>query len=188
MIKQFVKYLFLAIIINSFYLSCTEPVDFDQINDFKTTPVVESSLIFFDEPATRFMDNGNEIATIQDFIQVDFFKSEFITDNLAKAEFVFETNNAINRGFQVRVAFLNNSGQTQHTFTVSIPPSTNSAPVTSRFTELFEGPSLVALKNTTKIVFTLNMLPGAAITNNTSGRISLKSKAVLYFNLESSSL
>ncbi|WP_445734441.1 hypothetical protein [Mariniflexile sp.] len=186
MIKQLFKYTFITIIINSFCLSCTEPVGFDQINDFEISPAIVSSLVFLDEPAPRFLDNGNELTTIQDFVQVQFFNNGFIVENLVKAEFVFETTNSINRGFQIRVDFLDDSNQTQHTFTFSIPPSANTTNVASNHTELFEGDSLEALKSTTTIVFTLNMLPGLPINNDSKGRIILKSKSIFYFNIAKS--
>lgn len=184
MIKRLFTYLFLTVIINSVYLSCAESVDFNQINDLEITPVIESSLIFLDEPAARFLDNGAQLTTIQDHIQVDFFDNSFIIENLVKTEFVFETTNSINRGFRVRVDFLDSNSQSQHAFTFFVTASPNNAEVTSKYTEVFQDETLAALKSTSVLVFTLNMLPGEAINQNSLGRIRLKSKAVFYFNIE----
>jgi hypothetical protein len=185
-IKQLITYLFLAIIINSFCLSCTEPINFNQVNNFEFSPVIESSLIFLDKPALSFLDNGNQLTTIQDFVQIQFFNDNFIVENLIKAEFVFEASNSINRTFQIRVDLLNENDQIQHTFTFLTTTSINNTSVVSSYTEVFEDNSLSALKNTSKLVFTLNMLPGIPINQNTMGRIQLKSKVVLYFNIENS--
>ena len=182
--KQLITYTLLLVIINILCLSCTEPVNFNQIDDFEISPVIESSLIFLDEPAHRFSNNDNELNTIQDFVQVDFFNNNFIVENLIKAEFVFETTNSINRAFQVQVDFLDSNDQIQHTFTFFTAASPNNTNVVSNYTEVFQDNSLTALKNTSKLVFTLNMLPGMAINQNTIGRISVKSKAVFYFNID----
>jgi hypothetical protein len=40
----------------------------------------------------------------------------------------------------------------------------------------------MALKNTTKLVFTLSMFPGVPINENTVGRIQLESKGIFYLN------
>jgi len=183
-IKKLSTYTFLAIIINSVCLSCAEPVNFNQISDFEISPVIESSLIFLDEPANRFSNNDTELTTIQDFVQVDFFNNNFIVKNLIKAEFVFETTNSISRAFQVRVDFLDDTNQIQHTFTVFTTASTNNTNVVSNYTEVFQDNALNALKNTSILVFSLNMLPGVPINQNTIGRISVKSKAVFYFNID----
>ncbi len=184
--KRLITYLSLLVLANSLCVSCSKPVDFDQINDFEINPVVESSLIYFDEPATSFLDNGEQIATIQDYVQVEFFNSEFIIENLEKAEFVFEITNSINRDFRVRVDFFDDNSQMRHAFTIFVAASSNNAKVVSNYTEVFEDGTLEALKNTSVLVFTLNMLPGAAINQNTLGSISLKSKAVFYLNIDSS--
>ena len=167
-------------------MSCSKPVDFNQINDFEVRPVLESSLIYLNEPAISFLDKREQIASIQDYIQVEFFNSEFIVENLEKAEFVFEVTNSINRDFRVRVDFFDDNSQMQHTFTIFVAASSNNAKVVSNYTEVFEEGTLEALKNTSVLVFTLNMLPGIAINQNTLGSISLKSQAVLYLNIDSS--
>lgn len=183
MIKQLFTYLFLTVIINSVYLSCAEPIDFSQIDDLEITPVIESSLIFLDEPAARFLDDGIQLTTIQDHVQVDFFDNSFIVENLVKTEFVFETTNSINRAFRVRVDFLDSNSQNVHTFTFFVTASANNTEVLSNYIEVFQDETLTALKSTSVLVFTLNMLPGEVINQNSIGRISLKSKAVFYFNI-----
>lgn len=188
MIKQLRTYTFISIIINGLCISCTEPVDFNQVNDFEISPVIESSLIFLDEPANRFSDNDTELIIIQDFVQVDFFNNNFIVDNLIRAEFVFETTNSINRTFQVQVDFLDSNNQIQHTLTFFTAASANNTNVVSNYTEVFQDNTLAALKNTTRLVFTLNLLPGTPINQNTTGRISVKSKAVFYFNIDNTTL
>ena len=113
-------------------------------------------------------------------------QNDFILENLEKAELVFEITNSINRDFSVTVDFIDSNSQRQHAFTIFVAASSNNVKVVSNYTEVFEDVSLEALKSTSVLVFTLNMLPGAAINENTLGSISLKSKAVFYLNIDSS--
>lgn len=164
-------------------ISCTEDIDFDQAEDLVLTPALEASLIYFDEPANRFFDDGTGVNTIQDFVSVEFFNDEFIVDNLVKAEFVFETKNTINRAFELQVDFLDQSNNVQHTIVVNEDAAPDNTDTTTIFTEVFEGSSLAALKRSVAIVFTLRLLPGEPIDANTPGRIQYKSYAAFYINI-----
>ncbi|MDD7886419.1 hypothetical protein [Flavivirga sp. 57AJ16] len=181
--KQIVNYSFLVIILYLIFFSCTKEIDFDQADDFEISPVMESSLVFFDEPANSFLLNNTEIISIKDSIKIDFFNNEFIVDNLIKADFVFETTNSINKGFQLQVDFINDTEEQLHTFTIRVSPSSDGSDVLSNHVEEFEGDTLTALKSTRKLVFTLSLLPGGPIDQTTRGRIKLESKAVFYLNI-----
>ena len=102
--KQILKYKILLLAISLMFFACTKDVDFNQINDLELNPVIESSLIFFDEPANRFLENGNEVLITQDFIIIDIFNNEFVVDNLVKVDLVFETENSINQRFDLQIA------------------------------------------------------------------------------------
>ncbi|MEM6686856.1 MAG: hypothetical protein AAF617_13815, partial [Bacteroidota bacterium] len=52
----------MPIILLFFFASCVEDVDFEQAEDIAISPVVESSLIFFDFPASQFSESTGEIA------------------------------------------------------------------------------------------------------------------------------
>jgi hypothetical protein len=182
MVKDSFSWLLIILAINFAFIGCTKDLDFNQANDFEVSPALESSLIFFDAPASDFFIDGNEVTTVQDFVDIDIFNSTFINDHLIKAEFVLEAINSVNRAYSLRIDFLNGLDQLQHTFSVMAPASPASNDVLILHTEVFEGASLGALKNTSKLVFTLTMLPGPPINDNTLGRIHLESKGVLYFN------
>lgn len=182
--KQIIKYSFFVITIGLFLFSCTKEIDFKQADDFKISPVMESSLIFFDEPASRFFVNNTQTISIVDSIEIALFNNKFIVDNLIKADFVFEATNSINKTFQVRVDLINDTGQQLHTFTILALPSTDGSDVVSDHVEEFEGDTLVALKSTTKLVFTLSLLAGGSIDPTTPGRIKLRSKAIFYLNID----
>ncbi len=164
-------------------VSCTEDVDFGQANDFRITPVIEASLIFLNEPANQFIDNGIEIVALQDSVDITFFDNKFIEDNLVKASFIFETNNSIHRSFQVEVDFLDEFDQLVHGFSFRASASPNNTDVIEDHEETFEDETLVALKATRKMIFTLSVLPGIPIDENTLGTVQLISKGVFYLNI-----
>ena len=183
MIKSITSKIILLLCIGLVASSCTEAIDFNQADDIILAPALEASLVYFDEPASRFVDNGATTSSIQDFISVEFFNDQFIVDNLEKAEFVFETQNTINRTFELQVDFLDRAGNLQHSLTVTEDAALDNTDTATVYTEVFEGNTLIALKRTVAIVFTLRLLPGEAIDENTAGRIQYKSYAAFYINL-----
>lgn len=186
MVKETIKRICLVIFSFILTYSCVEDIDFEQTKDFEITPVLESSLIFFDEPATTFLDSGNQISEVQDFVIVNFFNDKFIVDNLVKAEFKFEIINTINRAFELQVDLFD-ANELQHSFTIFQEASLNNNENFTSYVETFEDTTLQALKRTTVIVFTLKLLPGEPINQNTLGRIQLKSLAAFYFKIEDAS-
>tara|TARA_R110000868_G_scaffold3388_11_gene21939 strand:+ start:2046 stop:2606 length:561 start_codon:yes stop_codon:yes gene_type:complete len=184
MINKILKYLVTVFIIVSVSISCTKEMDFKQVNDIQLSPVFESSLVYIKEPASRYLVGGTEIPTLQDSINIDFFKDDFIVEHLIKTEFLFQITNSINRAFQVQVDMLDDANQLQHTFSFSSTASPSNNDVVTEYLEVFEGDLLVALKNTTKLIFTVFILPGEPINQNTPGIIILKSKGTFYLNIE----
>lgn len=182
---QVFKYPIIAFAISLVLISCTKDVDFNQVNDIQLTPVIESSLVYIDETAKRFLVNGTEIIMLQDSVNIDLFQDEFVVDYLEKAELLFQTTNSINRGFQVQVDMYDDFNQLQHAFSFFSSASPDNSDVVTEHVEVFEGNTLTALKNTTKLVFTLTILPGGEpIDENTLGRIQLKSKGTFYLNIQ----
>ncbi|GAA3616467.1 hypothetical protein Q4Q39_01100 [Flavivirga amylovorans] len=181
--KRIIKFLFLVIVPCVNFFSCAKEIDFEQADDFEISPVIESSLIFFDEPASSFFTSSAEIISIKDSISIEVFNNDFVVDNLIKADFVFEATNSINRTFQIQVDFINDADQQVHSFTLQALSSTDGSDLLSNYIEVFEGDELDALKNTSKLVFTLSLLPGDTINPTTPGRIKLKSKAIFYLNI-----
>ena len=185
MIKQIFKPTLLLFVLHVICVSCTKEVDFNQINDLEINPVIESNLFYFDATAGDFIIGGSdEFSTPPEFIIIDIFNNQFVKDNLIKAELLFETVNSINRAYQVQVDFFDNANQLRHTFTFSTEASITNDDLTNQYLEVFEGDALINLKQTTKLAFTLTMLPGAPINTSTQGRIHLESKGTFYLKIE----
>jgi len=166
-----------------FMLSCTKPIDFNQAEDLVLAPEFEASFIYFNEPASRFLANGVEVSQSQDFVDIDFFRYQFTTDNLQRVALVFETQNTINRAFAFNVDFIDIENVIQHSFTVFENASIDNTDTVSTYTEVFENEELLALKQTVRIAYTLQLLKGTPIETTSLGHIECKSYAEFKINL-----
>lgn len=163
--------------------SCTKPIDFNQANDLVLEPVLESSLIFYKAKATDFFIGGKEETNAEDFVEIDLFNNSFVQDNLLKVEFIFEIENSINRAYQLQVSFLDASGQLLERFVINTDASATNEILKTTHTEVFEGESLQRIQLSRILVFTLVMLPGEAVNENTPGEIKVQSKGVFSLNI-----
>jgi len=178
----------MSVILMLIMASCVKDVDFDQAENLNLSPVLETSIVYFNEPANTFFLNelGEEVSEIQDATVIDIFDDDFVIDNLVKAVFTFKINNTVTRRFQTRVDFLNLAEEVQHTFTLNTMASINNESVVTDHIEVFEGNALEALKASNKVVFTVLLPPstdGSIIDQMTIGRVELKSKATFYLNI-----
>ena len=166
-----------------FSFSCASDLDYDQANDLKLEPIFVANLVYFDVPANEFVTNGVEQSVIFDTPTVDVFNDDFFRDNLKKVEFFFEMENTINRAYSVDLVFLDNNNQRVHATNFTVPEYAGAENKVTK-TEIFENAQLDLLKRTTKIVFTLTMLPGAPLNENSSGRLKLRSGVTAYLVVE----
>ena len=79
--SQIPKHFTLILLLNLMLASCTKAIDFSQAEDLEITPILESSLLFFNEPVNRFLNNGNENTVIQDFVLVEVFNEEIESES-----------------------------------------------------------------------------------------------------------
>lgn len=183
MLKKIIPLLLLFMI-----TSCVKDVDFEQAEDFSISPVLESSLIFFDFPASEFEEpTGTAIVTVGDDLELDVFNDEFLRDNLIKAEFFFEITNSIDRSFRADVIMYDENDQITYAFDIDVAPDGNNEVITTH-TEVFEDALLEQLKNTVRLELILNMFPsvtGIPLNQNSQGNIKMRSKVTLFFQINS---
>ncbi|WP_299119700.1 hypothetical protein [uncultured Winogradskyella sp.] len=188
MLKINGKAILCTIILLISLLSCVKDVDFDQANDFSLTPALEASIVYTEVEASQFSLNGVEIEIIRDSIaNIEIFEEQFVKDNLIRAEFIFEATNTIPRTFNLQVDFLNNTDELQHTVSFDALASSAGNEVVTEYIEIFEDDSLENLKLVTKMIITLTLYPssdGSMLNENSSEKISLKSKGIFYFDID----
>jgi len=167
--------------------SCVKDVDFDQAGDLLVTPALEVSLIHFEEPVSRFYDSsGIEQLVVVDSTNVTIFNDDFVSDNLIRAKFLFETTNSINRIFNAKIDFLDTDNQELLVIDFSVPASENNQPQVTIHEEIFENEALVDLKTTTQLVLTLTMqasTDGSILDENSIGLLKMRSKGSFDINL-----
>ncbi|MGH1383272.1 hypothetical protein [Kordia sp.] len=182
MLQRIVPILFLF-----FLASCVKDVDFEQAEDIAISPVLESSLIFFDFQASQFSEpTGTAIVTEGDDLELDVFNDQFFRDNLIKAEFFFEVTNTIDRNFRADVIMYDENDLVLHAFAIDIMPDGNNEVVVTH-TEVFEDALLEQFTNTKRLEVVLSMFPsptGIPLDENSIGNIKMRSKATLYFLID----
>lgn len=165
-----------------FSLSCSSDLDFNQVNDLKLEPVIIANLATFDVQAHQFVVAGVEQTVTGDLMNFDIFKQNF-DDNLNRADFFFEIDNTINRGFRINLFLLDANNNPLYTIPFDVPAYTGSQNLVLK-TEIFQNTKLDLLKNTSRIAFMVTLLPGPALSENSLGSLKLRSSATLYFVVE----
>ena len=164
--------------------SCVKDTDFNQTSPITLTPVMEVNFVEFQETADSFLDSaGTEVPFISDLIVLELLSSDFIKDNLIKAELVFEFRNSLNKAFQIKMDFYDPSDMLQHSFSIDIDNSPSHIPLVTEHTEIFDAMSLAALKASFKFEITITLISsatGSVLTQDSDGSIALVSKGILY--------
>ena len=166
-----------------FSFSCASDLDYDQANDIKLQPVFIANLAYFDIPENEFVTGGVEQNVIFDAPTVDVFNDSFFRKSLKKVEFFLEMENTITRSYVVDLVFLDRNNQVVHTTNIAVPAYTGAENKVTK-TETFENTQLDLLKRTVRIAFTLRMLPGATLTENSLGNLKLRSGVTAYLVVE----
>ncbi len=171
-------------------ISCVKNVDFDQAEGIVLTPTIESSLLFFDEPAPSFInENGSEVAFVTDSVVVEVFNGGFVRDNLKKSILQFEAINTIDRAYEAKVDFLNDADELQYTLLFNIPTAVNNQEILVEQEEIFEGDNLEAIKATNKLALTLTIFSstdGSSLDEDSLGALRFRSKGTFFFNIDTS--
>jgi hypothetical protein len=99
--------------------SCVKDVDFNQVNDFSAKPIFKSTLVYFTVNQIDFFDvvNSVELVTpLNDTSDFTILRSNFVRNNLLKAELEFKVVNKFNRNFKVNISFLDANNNVTHSF------------------------------------------------------------------------
>ena len=93
------------------FLSCSQSLDFDQLDNYTTKPVFSAALTFFEINATNFITVPGAPATTEITEESEFklFENDFIKNNLIKLDFNFEIRNEFNRDITIEISLLNDN-------------------------------------------------------------------------------
>jgi len=182
------KYVSLILVLGVCY-SCIKDTDFEQSDTLTINPIMEVNLVKVQETPESFLDaSGDEVPFISDLVVLEALTSNFIVDNLIKAELVFGITNSINKAFQIKMDFYDSADALQHTFSIDIDNSPTNTSLFTEHVEVFENMSLLALKSTSKLDITISLRSsptGTVLTPDSEGSIRLTFKGVFYLKLSS---
>jgi hypothetical protein len=164
--------------------SCSSDLDFEQANDFGVQPVVTTNLAYFEAKAPYFEVAGGGAYPFPYIANVDFFDTSFVNDNLIKTELYFRIKNTIARAYVFNITFLDINNAPIKLITIDVVASVNGTEVLEELTETFDASDIDILKNTTKMVFSVTILPGTPLTASSPGRIELSSSITAYFDVK----
>ena len=186
--RSFLKKPLFLILAIGLCFSCVKDTDFEQYDTLTINPIMEVSLVKAQEPASSFVDSsGNQLSSISDQVVLDVFTSDFVIDNLIKAELVFGITNSIDKAFQIQIDFYDSTDMLQHTFSIDIDNSPTNTPLYTEYIKVFENMNLSAPKSTTKLEITINLISssGSILTPDSAGSILLASKGIFYLKISS---
>ncbi len=177
MLRVFLGCFVLALICGS----CTEELDFDQVDDFRYEPVIELSLAYYDYLAADFGEDDLGGRTVYvDSTTADLFSQEFFDDNLKEAEFFLRYTNTIPRSFTTQIDFYNSNNEVVYTIPVSIPPY-NGTPVVVTATAYFDESNIYLLKETNLVTAEIVLEAGSPVlTPQSEGSLLFESSGTYY--------
>jgi len=94
-----------TVLITIFFLSCSQPLDFKQLEEYTIMPSISYSLVFFSIDASNFntIISGLPAATeVNETTNFKLLENSFIKQNLVQLDFNFKIKNEFNRIFFIR--------------------------------------------------------------------------------------
>jgi hypothetical protein len=98
---KFFKSCFFFLCISIFF-SCSQELDFDQVNTYELNASFTSALAYFDLEAATFLG----LSKISEKSDVKLFNTSFVKENLSKIEFNFEVINEFNNDVNIEILLL----------------------------------------------------------------------------------
>ena len=172
-------------IITIFFLSCSQPLDFEQLEEYTIKPSISSSLVFFSIDASSFNTIISGIPTSTEVNETTDFKllnNSFIKQNLVQLDFNFEIKNEFNRVFLLDINLLDAQSNTIYKVFDGFEISGNALKISAEMVLIIEDfPEVV---NFTKVQFILGLKDTTTILDATSLSI-IECKSSLVMHLES---
>jgi hypothetical protein len=181
--RLYIRNILISMLVLSAF-SCSSDLDFDQANDLTVQPVFTTNLAYLEAKASNFVINGSEQPLFSYISSVDFFSSSFVENDLVKTDLYFRIKNTITRAYALDITFLDKNNAPIYTIpTMNVAASTGAEELFET-TETFTPANVSVLKNTTKMIFSIKMLPGPPLTATSLGRIEFSSSITAYFDVK----
>ena len=164
-----------------FFLSCSQPLDFKQLEEYTIMPSISSSLVFFSIDASNFNTIISGIPATTEVNETSDFKlleNSFIKQNLVQLDFNFEIKNEFNRDFLLDVNLLDADSNTIHKVFEGFEIRGNSLDISAEVLLIIEDfPQVV---NFTKVQFIIGLKDTITILDASNlSKIECKSSLVI---------
>ena len=165
-----------------FFLSCSQPLDFKQLEEYTIMPSISSSLVFFSIDASNFntIISGIPAATeVNETTDFKLLENSFIKQNLVQLDFNFEIKNEFNRVFLLDINLLDAKGNTIHKVFDGFEISGNALKISAEVVLIIQDfPEVV---NFTKVQFILGLKDTTTkLDASSSSKIECKSSLVMH--------
>ena len=99
----------------SFFISCTDNLNFDNTN-LVLEPVVNTPIVYFELNQNNFLDEFNqEISVVSDITVFRILETTILKENLVELKIDFEVENGFNRMFLINMFFLDDDNNITYT-------------------------------------------------------------------------
>jgi hypothetical protein len=163
--------------------SCSSDLDFEQADQLNVKPVFTTNLAYLEAKAPQFEDAGAGLKPYLYIAKVDFFDTSFIKDNLIKADLYFRIKNTIARAYDYNIIFLDINDAPLKTINILVGAYSGTEILKEQPVQ-FTAADVDILKRTTKMVFSITILPGPPLTTTSPGRIEMSSSITAYFDVK----
>lgn len=139
-----------------FFCSCSQTLDFNQLDDYTNEPVFTSSLAFFSINSDNFIITPGTpaVTEIQELTEFRIFENNVIKNNLTKLKFNFELVNEFNRDFTIEISLLNDNNSLIYKFNDLNISANNLNFKQEEVLEIIQNPSL---RNFTKVLIIIRL-------------------------------
>mgnify|MGYP006143374205 FL=1 len=165
-----------------FFLSCSQPLDFKQLEEYTIMPSISSSLVFFSIDAANFntIISGIPAATeVNETTDFKLLENSFIKQNLVQLDFNFEIKNEFNRVFLLDINLLDAQSNTIHKVFDGFEISGNALKISAEVVLIIQDfPEVV---NFTKVQFIIGLKDTTTkLDASSSSKIECKSSLVMH--------
>ena len=169
-------------LITIFFLSCSQPLDFKQLEEYTIMPSISSSLVFFSIDASNFntIISGLPAATeVNETTDFKLLENSFIKQNLVQLDFNFKIKNEFNRIFLLDINLLDAQNNTIHKVFDGFEISGNALDISAEVVLIIE--DFPEVLNFTKVQFIIGLKDTTTILDATSlSKIEFKSSVVMH--------
>ena len=171
-----------TVLITIFFLSCSQPLDFKQLEEYTIMPSISSSLVFFSIDASNFNTIISGVPAASEVNETTNFKlleNSFIKQNLVQLDFNFEIKNEFNRVFLLDINLLDAQSNTIHKVFDEFEISGNALKISEEVVLIIKDfPEVV---NFTKVQFIIGLKDTTTILDASSlSKIECKSSLVMH--------